>query len=285
MLTIGLSGGLGNQLFQYALGRSLEINAPGDIQYDMSAIDNDMGRVYLLDKLGLTNLQLVHQCESPKFVEGSLRFKPEILEFGMDNDLFLQGYWQCEQYFKRVQHKIRSEVFRGMPLSEETRQVAEKIKQGPSAFLHIRRSDNLSQRARVFHGELGENYYKTAMDLIRGQISNVHFYLFSDEAAWCKQNMKYRDATVIDCNPMSGICDSSGIIHRNNEGREVEDLYLMSLCDHGILANSTFSWWGAWLSPKETLGQRIIIAPKAWFVAGSDEADPMDIIPERWLKL
>jgi hypothetical protein len=282
-ITIKIMGGLGNQIFQWAFGRALEISAPGQVQYDISWFDGNVSRTYLLSEIGLRNLKLVRGSTGRIVDEWTLRYCPEILKLAVGN-VFLRGYWQCEKYFEHIQQQIRSEVFQGMTLGEGTKAVADQItKMSHSAFLHVRRSDNRTPGSGAFHGLISKEYCLTAVNYIRERVPDVHFFVFSDEPEWCKEN--FTGMTIVDCNPMSGTVNSDGSVTRGKPGREVEDLYLMSLCEHGIVSNSSFSWWGAWLNPREEKQDRIIVAPKAWFVVGAERADSSEIPPAWWTRL
>jgi hypothetical protein len=278
-ITIALMGGLGNQLFQYALGRSLALS--NHVQYDVSWLDAAQDRIYLLGALGL-NPPLVHFRYGRALNEGSLRFKPEVLSW--TGDVTLVGYWQCERYFERVQSNIRHDVFNGIPLSAATQALAKKICSAgeSSVFIHVRRSDNLTPCKVAFHGLLGMDYFTAGIEAIRNQVKAPSFFVFSEDPAWCKTAFP-GEFTIVDCNPMSGTIDETGSVTKSTAGREVEDMYLMSLCRHAIIANSSFSWWGAWLNKDQR--DRIIIAPKAWFAVGPNVADSTDIVPEKWVRL
>lgn len=289
MITSRLCGGTGNTLFQWAIARSLELDTnvqrPGGAQYDISWFDGNPSRCYTLDAFGL-RLPLVRGGKGRTVDEGSLCFKPEIL--ALSGDFTLRGYWQCEKYFQRVEHDIRREVFDGSMFSPKTLEVRDKILADPnSAFLHVRRSDSRTPGGKVFHGLLEMDYYGAAMNYIRAKVPNAHFYVFSDEPDWCKQNLQDEDLTLVNHNPMSGTVNPDGSITKQAGGKEHEDMYLMSLCRHGVVANSTFSWWGSWLNSNEGASpyNRIITAPKAWFVVGKDRAGDRDIIPGRWIRL
>lgn len=287
MITSRLCGGSGNQLFQWAIVRSLQLDTniprPEGAQYDISWFDGNPSRCYVLDAFGL-KLPLVRGYSGRIIDEGSLRFRPEILM--LSGDFTLRGYWQCEKYFQRIEHRIRREVFDGVQFSSKTLEIQYKILANPpSAFLHVRRSDNRSPGSKAFHGLLDLNYYNAAANYIRSKVPGVHFYIFSDEPNWCKENFQDNDITIVDHNSWSGTVDENGSITKRDNGKEHEDMYLMSLCSHGVVANSSFSWWGAWLNSNEGHQERIIIAPKAWFVVGPDKADSIDIIPDRWIRL
>jgi len=265
-------------MFQYALGRSLSVDH--DVRYNVSWLDAAQDRCYLLNTLGL-NPPVTRGGSGPILYEGSLRFQPYILS--VDN-VTLFGYWQCERYFERVQDGIRNDVFHGIPLSDATQAIAEKIRAAGerSVFIHVRRSDNLVPSKVAFHGLLGMDYFMMAITAMRNHVEGASFFVFSDDPVWCKTAFP-QEFTVVDCNPMSGTVDVSGSVTKRPNGREVEDLYLMSLCHHAIIANSSFSWWGAWLNNQQD--NRLVIAPKTWFAVGPHIADSTDITPERWVKI
>jgi hypothetical protein len=277
-------GGLGNQLFIWALGKSLEQN--DSVQFDTTDYNKtNTPRMYMLNQLGI-QANLVEGDGRPRqhiIHEGDMRFKPEILE---SRDVILRGYWQSEKYFKRVEEKIRKEVFyskNGFSISRKTVLMADKIRSYPnSCFLHVRRSDNLSKRALRFHGMLDGKYYADGLNYIRSRCDDSHFFIFSEDPDWCKQNFSGPDMTIVDHNPFSGVLDDEATIIAKEGGREVEDLWLMTLCKHSIIANSSFSWWGSWLGSKDP--SRIITYPAKWFLPPSGP-ETVDIFPEHWVKL
>lgn len=289
MITMKISGGLGNQLFQYATGRGIEARKQ-QVQYDISPLDSDPQRCYLLDRLGLRLPTVRHNYRGGiVYSDPDLRFRPDIL--AVQGDCILSGFWQCEKYFLAVQDQIRAEVFRGMPLiSDASQAVAEKIRACQSVFLHIRRTDNTHPAHAAVHGLLDRSeYYRQAISQMHASLRNPHFFVFSDDPKWAHEHYDGPGYTVVDCNPTSGTPKGDGELVKGFIGRENEDLWLMSLCQHGIVANSTFSWWGAWLNPmeKQTASPRVIIAPKqqGWFNATQTRLDSSDIIPSRWMRL
>jgi hypothetical protein len=280
VITVNLCGGAGNQLFQYALGRSLE-SLQNSVQYSVGQFDLDPARCYLLDSFGLS-ISIVKHSSGTILHEGSLQFKPEILRT-YPEDITLNGFWQSEKYFERVQQRIRGEVFSDMKMGLQTLAVRDIIISQPnSAFLHVRRSDSLAARALCYHGLIGLDYYLAAAEHIRSQVPDVRFFVFSDEPQWCEHN--FPGMTVVKHNGWSGTVNEWGIITKQPGGMEHEDMYLMSLCRHAVVSNSTFGWWGAWLNAKE--GQeRVVVAPKTWFLPEANGADSTDIVPERWARL
>jgi hypothetical protein len=283
MVTLRLLGGLGNQLFIYALGRALEHRGQ-QVRFDTTLLDNQTERVYLLDRLGI-ELNLCKGTLGDTIVEGGLRFKPWILDVAEDHTL--EGYWQSEKYLLEVQDQIRREMFKPPWMaSEESNAVALKIGRHnlTSCFIHVRRTDNLRPAGLAIHGlTSAENalYYQRAILLMREKVPGVKFFAFSDDPDWIhKAFMRTPDVTVVDCNPMSGTYEN-GVLLKNDQGSEAEDLWLMSLCRHGITANSSFSWWAAWLNQNQN--ERVVIAPDPWFA--SKELDSTDIVPDRWTKV
>lgn len=287
-VTMRMSGGCGNQLFQWATGRAIELQQKHEVQFDISPLDTDPQRCYLLDRLGLRLNVVRGGGRGAVLSDPDLRFRSQVLS--LSGDWILSGFWQCEKYFLPIQDLIRDEVFRGMPaVSQESFDFAEKIRaKQNSVFLHIRRTDNTHPAHTAVHGLLDRSdYYVRATDLIASTVAEPHYFVFSDDPQWARENMTDENMTVVDCNPVSGTPKGDGEIIKGTVGKENEDLWLMSLCKHGIVANSTFSFWGAWLNPLEKTVQRIVIAPKqdGWFAKGVTRLDSSDIIPERWIRL
>lgn len=274
MIVIRLMGGLGNQLFQYAFGRALE-RLDKQVFFERGIIDACTARTYLLDDFNI-KAQFTDKVIDPEILEPSLAYNPGVL---FRDDCTLTGYWQCEKYFQDVETQLREELT-PTKVSYRTLEIIRKFDSN-SVALHIRRSDSLSARAMPFHGLLTDgDYYTKAIEYIRSRISTPHFFVFSDDIPWCKANLNIK-ATFIDHNPMSGTCDDQGIVTKGNRGRECEDLWLMSLCRHTIIANSSFSWWGAWLGDR--IKDRIVVAPKKWFV--DSKLDSQNIVPFRWMTI
>ena len=282
-VTIKLCGGLGNQMFQYALGRAL--NAQHHVEYDVSSFEQDPCRRYLLGDLGL-ELPLVKASRIAIVVnEQSLRYWPGI--WALKGNCTLNGYWQSEKYFDDIGGVIRNEVFRNLKTSELTHEVARLITHygDHSCFLHLRRSDNLRPTSILYQGlpTLNSPYYQRAIARVQEQVAGVRFFLFTDDAEYFKDKVLPANVTLVNHNAPSFYSLDDHNVRKTDTGREVEDLYLMSLCRHAIVANSTFSWWGAWLNHHEGIADRVVTAPDPWFSAG--DLDATDILPERWTKV
>ena len=192
------------------------------------------------------------------------RFDPETLV--LQDDVRLFGYWQSERYFVDHAAEIRDDFrFRVLP-DDRNRALATRIAHTPAVSVHVRRGDYVTNPAtKAVHGALPLDYYHAAVDRIRESEPEPHFYVFSDDPDWCSANLDLGGATtVVD----------------HNRGRGSEDLRLMSLCSHHVIANSSFSWWGAWLNARE---DKIVVAPQEWM--RDDSFDTRDLVPEGWIRI
>lgn len=288
MIVSRLCGGLGNQLFQYAAARRLALRHDAELVLDASwyPVANDPDRAYSLDAFRVAARTIrdgwltAHVVEAwrraLRFVgrapaglrlryvpQRHFHFDPAILELG--DDVFLDGYWQSERYFADVEPVIREELQLAAPLSAESGRLATHIAAGASASIHVRRGDYAAiPSTREFHGLCSPAYYDRAMRLIEEREPTVRYFVFSDEPDWAEAKLPLRRATVV----------------RHNSRRPWEDLWLMSACDHHIVANSSFSWWGAWLGSRD---DAVTVAPERWFAV--DDLDTRDLLPPAWVRL
>lgn len=254
-------GGLGNQMFQYAFGLGVSRLHGRQLFFDHS---RDLGRSgYALDRYALEV-----RFASPSgftYREQGLSFNPAALT-APDGGFI--GYWQTEKYFLNVANDLRTAFLNPHNLSFATRGTAQMIYGSNAVFIHIRRGDNLSARALSFHGNLWDtDYYVRAIAHVRSRVPDPTFFIFSDDPDWCCGTPWPENSVVVNSN--------------NPDTEAHQDLWLMSQCRHGIIANSSFSWWGAWL--QHALESQVVIAPKRWFVAEGVRNE--DIIPERWVQL
>ncbi|WP_345243971.1 alpha-1,2-fucosyltransferase [Nibrella saemangeumensis] len=179
------------------------------------------------------------------------------------------GYWQSENWFKPIAPLLRQQFIFQRPLSPRSQQYAEAIQRSHNAvFIHIRRGDYVSNpNANKHHGFIGEIYYRKAIDQMHQQLDAPEFFVFSDDMGWVRSNL-------------GPAMSSATYIEGNTGANSWQDMYLMSLCQFAIIANSSFSWWGAWLNPSTT---KTVIAPKQWFA--SPNVSSKTIVPENWLLL
>ena len=259
MITVQLLGGMGNQMFQCAFAQALQAKGYA-VQLDKSMLitgnPHPPIREYSLDAFGEIPFG---NPEGDTIRERSSRYSPENLS-PRDPSTML-GYWQSEKYFKDIENEVRTSFTFRNRLSNYALETIREIENSDSIAIHVRRTDFFDHLA--FHGMPTLDYYRESIRLIRSYYPNTKAFVFSDDRQWCRENFP-GDFRIV-------------------EGRtKHEDLQLMSLCNHIVLANSTFSWWAAWLG--DTKARRIVIAPKNWF-APSSGVDTTDIVPERWMRL
>ena len=238
-VTVKLMGGLGNQLFQWAYGMALRVKGY-EAEYDISAYIGNLHRQYWLEPL-VGSQPLGNSCQREVY-EGSHIFHPDALMPSYDSKMI--GYWQTEQYFSHIANYIRSEFntrWMQNDLTGRARDIEKEIYASNSVFLHVRRQDYV--HLQHFHGLLPIEYYREALKITRA-MHDVKVFVFSDDLVWCKEYLP-QDFTFVTGTNMW------------------EDIRLMAGCKHAVLANSSFSWWGAWLGDNQF--GRTVVAPKKWF--------------------
>jgi hypothetical protein len=272
-------------MFQYALGRSLSEISGKNLKLDVSAYQTYKTHNFLLDKLN-TRYEIVAQKEveqifgakkriSLPFISSSkvkiikekeLSFNPNIMN--VKKDAYFIGYWQSEKYFKNIRSKILEELQPNERISKKRIEILNEIKSTRSSIsVHIRRGDYVSNiKANNIHGTCGPEWYRFAANNIKNYFENVTYFVFSDDPDWVKRNIRFDQKTVL--------------VEPDVDGKDYEDLYMMSACDGHIIANSTFSWWGAWLNSKSN---KRVIAPSRWFK--TQTIKNVDLIPEDWICL
>lgn len=291
-ITAQIQGGLGNQLFQYATAKALSIRLKGRLQLDISWFshrwEDVTPRHFLLPGLKvdcqlITHHQAIH---SPKrwrrIAQRFLPLNPYILKdrpfrFNSDlntfkpytnQDIYLMGYWQSYHYFNAIRNILIKEIKPVNTLSDHYQGYLEKILSCPSAMVHIRRGDyvHLPVAAKI-HGFVGLDYYQKGFDRLLASNPNIHFFVFSDDIEWAKSNLPHQEKIHF-------------IESVDEFNAPVQELFLMSQCQKHLIANSSLSWWGAWLS-ESTIP--MIIAPKNWTNDRDKNWD--DLLPKHWQKL
>jgi len=285
MVIIHLKGGLGNQMFQYAFGRSLSIKRGAELKLDILdspiiGIKHDIERPYLLSNFNI-NAEIATKEEVLKERKPFLLLLSKIWRrvsrydyFKFDTSFFKKGsdyfegfWWQSEKYFKDIRNQLLSEYTLKASFGTNAEKITTVIRQAESPVsIHIRRGDFASdQTTREHHGLLSNDYYIKAIELINRKVSFATFFIFSDDIEWVKTNLQLPSTTLFV---------SGGTI------LDTEELFLMTLCKHHVIANSSFSWWGAWLG---THPEKIVIAPQKWITDPS--VDASDVYPEGWIKI
>lgn len=297
MVVVQLTGGLGNQMFQYAAGRSLALHHQTTLKLDLSwyqqSFERATKRTYQLGSyriqasaaspaeilrakgqysrysargMILRIFRKLKLSRSGHFRELSTgNYQSEI--FKTPRMVYLSGYWQSERYFSNIASIIRTDFTVANPPNETNCDFIKQIQATESVSLHIRRGDYVSNpRHTKYHGVLPLEYYENAAQYIASQVAApLHFFVFSDDLEWVSQNLKLP-------HPMT-------LINHNNPDHPEEDLRLMNHCKHHIIANSSFSWWGAWLANNPV---KVVCAPARWF--NGRDSRPRDLIPESWVK-
>jgi hypothetical protein len=275
-MVVKLVGGLGNQLFQYAFGRSVAARRGERLCFTRDMADSDRKRCYMLGVFGIPIDFTAQDGYSPAlgnvYIEPSFRFDPSV--YSVKDGMMFDGYWQTERYYDDPP-LVRS-WFSGCRFpSDLSLRAADEIAAAGrrSAFLHVRRTDYLRQAE--YHRNLWDTgYYPPAMNLVRERVEDARFFVFSDDPGWCEG--AFPGLRIVGHNRPGGRLFGSRV-----PGSEDEDLWLMSLCRNAITANSSFSWWGAWLGDWEA--GRTVVAPAAW-MGPMARLDTRDIVPERWLR-
>lgn len=285
-------GGLGNQMFQYAAGRAVSLQYNETLKLDIRSIGGPSNRKYELQHYNI-KAEIVAPEEADRFrwkkrslIERGARkilnrpagllknastyfrqkndtFNENI--FSVGKDVYLDGYWQNEKYFLEIISIIQDEFTLKERLSENIQELSSGIEKKQAVSVHFRRGDYINNpRFYQIYAQCPIEYYNKAIIHILKNHSDAHFFIFSDDPDWVK---KHFHAEV----PMT-------IIPKGN--KSYEDLRLMTLCKHHIIANSSFSWWGAWLSPNS---EKITIGPKKWF--NDPDRRGINPIPDRWIKI
>lgn len=258
MIIVRIVGGLGNQMFQYAYAKSLQ-QMGFDVEIDISKFKTyKLHGGYHLDtyNIDLKTSGFISTLLSLTKIKKNIKEKNLLFDenlFNLSGNEFVKGYFQTEKYFTKIRSILLNQFTIKQELSGSTIEYSKKIKkQINSCSVHIRRGDFISdEKANSVHGTCDLNYYREAINLINEKFNNTYFFVFSDDKSWTKTNLKIDNASYID---------HKTIPH--------EDIYLMSLCKHNITANSSFSWWGAWLNQND---DKIVISPKKWFIDKENE--------------
>lgn len=291
MICVRLNGGLGNQLFQYATGRALALRHGCELLLDVSDLRATARHVtprqFELDHFShqarvataaetrrlawLRRVPALSHWVSPwrTYVERGWGYNATFAE--LPDRTYLVGYWQSPRYFASVAGQIAAELSAARPLSPASEAVAEAMSLGQSVALHVRRGDYVSlASAASLHGALSLPYYEAALQRVREQVEGARYFVFSDDIDWCREHL-----------PLGA---PEAVYLGHNTGADAwQDLLLMASCRHHIIANSSFSWWGAWLADQRH-GEscHAVIAPARWF-AGQPGEDLSDRFPTHWV--
>lgn len=293
-VVVKLMGGLGNQMFQYATGRALADYHHVALKLDITGYEEDRLRKYELSMMNIradiatpkelmaigiqsdTKLlwaPFVKKIFSGKrfnhrslyFKEKSFVFDPEMRN--LKTPIYLDGYWQSERYFSDIFSALQSDFSLKTSFDKSNKSMLDQIICSNAVSLHVRRGDYVSNpTTSQYHGVCSLDYYRAAIDYMAKNTVNPHFFVFSDDMQWVADNLR--------------IDHPRTLVQENGADRGAVDMALMKSCRHHIIANSSFSWWGAWLNP---FREKIVVAPKRWF--NQSNIDTKDLLPEKWVKL
>lgn len=295
MIIVNITGGLGNQMFQYAIAKSISKKNKDIFKLDTSFYPKQSLRKYELDLFNIEeNIASNNEVDSLKGKEGlifkvknrlkiknkkpssykadslllnSAKNTNKIFEkeiFDSVGDIYLDGYWQSEEYFKDIRDDIINDFAPKNGISDEASKYINDIENSNSVSLHVRRGDYVDNT--MFKGSgltvTEMPYYKDAIEFMNSKVKNPKYFIFSDDIAWCKENFDFLESKVF-------VDDTKSAIY---------DMVLMSKCKHNVIANSTFSWWGAWLNENKN---KIVISPKIWYRTNHN----LHLAQREWMKL
>lgn len=299
MIAVNVNAGLANQMFHYAFGRGL-IAKGLDVCFDQTnftpreiyshetiklqdafpkieIIQMPLGHFKwvfpsgdgrLINKYYSIMRKLHHMIGDEIYIMERCYAYTEGMEDLARNNCIYRGFWQSEKYFNHCEADVRKQ-FAFVPFDEEKNVcVSNKMSTENSVAIHLRKSKDYIQ-SPLTRNLCNAEYYVNAINYIHQYVANPKFYVFTDNPAWVRENLPVFDYTLVDWNEVSG-------------KRSFRDMQLMSCCKHNIIANSTYSWWGAWLNPNP---DKIVVAPKQFFNPMNDFFKIQDVVPDGWVKL
>lgn len=295
MVQIELQGGLGNQMFQYSAAKALSIRLQKRLILDLrffekntNSFDGFTARNYELNIFNLSDNTSIRPYLDSNLIsrydivgrvlnsfkkrvifysEPSLRY--DQFFFNLKSPVFIKGYFQSEKYFQSIRDKLittfkfPSETVKGLDVVEDMLKIDSK-----TVSIHVRRGDYAnSVLVNKIHGTCSIKYYQSAVNLIDSFLDDAHYFIFSDDISWAKNNLLINNrCIVVDTRTLPPWCD----------------MYLMSICNHNIIANSSYSWWGAWLNKNK---DKIVIAPRKWYADNEMNLQTGDLIPSEWIRI
>lgn len=294
-IVVALYGGLGNQLFQYATARALAAKHDAELVLDLRWFEEVKQskeitsrnfalypfklNVNILDNTAPTDISnsfvnrirrlVLRHRQKDKHVstynERSYTFDETVLN--LKSPVRLNGYWQSYKYFSAYESIIKEELNSIKALSPASQELLSQIQSSDAICLHVRRGDYVTNaKTAAFHGSCGLSYYQDGLEIVLKGLSRPKCFVFTDDPSWAKENMRLGlPTTVVDI---------------NGPDEAHQDLWLMAACKHFIIANSTLSWWGAWLADYPS---KIVVSPAQWFK--TFEQDMSDLIPNDWIRL
>lgn len=289
MIVSQLKGGLGNQMFQYAAGKSLALRTRTSLALDLSFLEQNkfnvtnrqfaLGEFNIRAQLGGIELRNGFNFNTNKFV---LKFRatfPRFFDtivfnesrlsrrnsfFDLKENTYLSGYWQDSFYFRAIRNELLVD-FQLKHESESFTRISAEIKNSNSIGIHIRRGDYVTLKsASDFHGILPLEYYKNAVHKITQLVPHPNYFVFSDDAEWCEANLDFLPGFKM-------VSKDKGLSMQ-------EELMAMSKCKHNIIANSSYSWWASWLNENPN---KLVIAPQYWYT--KTKTQNVSLLEPNWI--
>jgi hypothetical protein len=282
-------GGLGNQMFQYAAGRALSLQKGVALRLELSDFRGyelhngyELSRIFKVPNEATTDADLreligwrryrlarkaLRRSQFSGFRNGAFIVEKDPSSWDVREippRCYLDGYWQSERYFKEVAGTIREDFSFALPMTADNARVAGLIRSCTAVSVHVRRGDYVSNaKTKAVHGTCSLDYYRFATDLLIARLKDPVFFVFSDDAHWVRDHLQIKAQCVL--------------VDHNRGPESYNDMRLMSICRHNIIANSSFSWWGAWLNENP---EKKVIAPAKWFAAPRDASY---LYPSEWI--
>lgn len=266
-----LKGGLGNQMFQYAAGFAVAKRTVSRLALDLSYLNKNASGRYTQRKFELPDFNIsareasgIERWQVKSSVIGVLTGKKyrKVTDTGCDpeqfrkisGDMYLNGFWQHEDYFRAYRKELLHE-FR--TVKELPSELVNQLREKNTVAIHVRRGDYVTFAAAAnFHGTLRMDYYKNAVNYLEKKAGDLRFYIFSDDPAWCREAFEWLPGAII----------------HEPSAKPATDLALMSTCAHQVIANSSFSWWAAWLNNNP---HKMVVAPKQWYAVTNAPPSPV----------
>ncbi|TRO63913.1 alpha-1,2-fucosyltransferase [Christiangramia sabulilitoris] len=291
MIIIKIKGGLGNQMFQYAFGWILakkynedllldtsvygekKINGIAKREFGLEIFNNDYLLASETDINSFLELSLIQQIRKKIglnfrkiYNDRVFKYNPSALQ--LPPPIYLNGYFQSYRYFKGRESAVRNLFnFDIKNIDQSNLEFMQDMEHSSSVAIHVRRGDYVeNEKTKSFHGGCSLEYYKRSISYIKDRIINPKLFFFSDDIEWVRKNFNV------------GL--SSVFVEHNQGSDSWKDMLLISNCKHQIIANSSFSWWGAWLNDNP---EKIVVAPARWLA--KKEIDMNDLIPSTWVRL
>ena len=278
MIEINLKGGLGNQMFEYSVARCLSLKYKTGLAlntwYFLHTAKDDTPRQYQLNIFNVDKEAKIKETINPiirftqrlilRFLDEEMVYKISRFFLRFSLPVYLNNYFQSEKYFKDIRDILLKEFTLVVDIGPEAQKIKKTLENSAGICLNVRRGDYLKPGNAEVYNVCDKEYYRQAMTYIKNNVRDPLFCIFSDDPEWVKKEFNIDNI----------------IFAGNDILKDYEQMYLMSICKHNIIANSSFAWWGAWLNQNPN---KIVLAPKMWTTTKTSEE--LDILPKEWITM